>query len=32
MLYEHFIMKPVSFPVLFDVVSRVLALPGILTR
>ncbi len=27
--YEHFVMKPVSFPVLFDVVSRVLSPPVI---
>jgi CheY-like chemotaxis protein len=30
--YEHFVMKPVSFPVLFDVVSRVLSPPVIRTR
>ena len=30
--YEHFVMKPVSFPVLFDVVSKVLSPPVIRTR
>ena len=28
--YEQFVMKPVSFPVLFDVVSRVLSPPVML--
>jgi two-component system, OmpR family, response regulator len=30
--YEHFIMKPVSFPVLFDIVTRVLPPQVIPTR
>ena len=30
--YEHFIMKPVSFPVLFEVVSSVLSPQGIRIR